>query len=67
MYNWAIVVEQTNDGIFRIGLTDGKIDKFIFRSDTESGAMDCARELKKWLEHLLTRRRPWGETKYLTM
>ncbi len=66
MYNWAIVVEQTNDGIFRIGLTDGKIDKFIFRSDTESGAMDCARELKKWVEYL-TSHRPWGEINRLKM
>lgn len=67
MIDLAVVVEQTNDGIFRIGLTDGKIDKFIFRSDTESGAMDCARELKKWLEHLASRRRPWGEINRLMM
>lgn len=56
----AVVIEETKEGIYRIGLTDGEIDKFIFWSDTERGATDCASELKKWLEHLVTRRRPWG-------
>lgn len=60
MSKLAVVIEETKEGIFRIGLTDGEIDKFIFWSDSESGAMDCARELKKWVEYLTSRRRPWG-------
>lgn len=67
MSKLAVVIEETKEGMYRIGLTDGEKDKFIFCSNTERGAVDCANELKKWVEHLANRQRPWGETKYLTM
>lgn len=59
MFNWQIEVKEDRQGVYHIGLSDGRGVNYIFTAQDQDQATDCAGELEKWLKYLKERKR-WG-------
>lgn len=57
MFNWQVEILEDKQGVYHIGIGDGRGVNYIFRAQDHWQATDCAQELEKWLQYLKERKR----------